>query len=231
MNNKFETITLNDKCYPALLKEVYDPPQKLYLRGNKKILNDVGIAIVGCRENTKYGELVAKNFAYNLSKNGINIISGLAKGIDSFAHIGAIYSKGKTIAVLGNGIDWVYPKENEKIAEKIIQYGGCVVSEYPAGSDLKKTNFPARNRIISGLSRGVVIVEAKEKSGALITAEFALEQGKDVFVVPGNITSKQSVGTNELIKQGAIPVTSYEDIIFQTNQYFTEYQNMSYNKI
>ena len=213
MNNKFETITLNDRCYPALLKEVYDAPKRLYIRGNKEILNDVGIAIVGCRDNTKYGELIAKNFGYHLSKNGINVISGLAKGIDSFAHIGALYAKGKTIAVLGNGIDWVYPKENEKIAKKIIQYGGCIVSEYPVGSKLEKLNFPARNRIISGLSKAVVVVEAKEKSGALITAEFALEQGKDVFVVPGNITSKQSNGTNELIKQGAIPVTTYKDII------------------
>lgn len=131
MNNKYDIITINDRCYPELLKNIYDAPKKLYIRGNKEILNRVGIAIVGCRDNTKYGELVAKNFAYNLSKQGINIISGLAKGIDSFAHIGALYAKGKTIAVLGNGIDTIYPKANTEIANKIIEYGGCIVSEYP----------------------------------------------------------------------------------------------------
>lgn len=183
------------------------------MKGNKEILNSIGIAIVGCRDNTKYGELITKNLAYNLAKEGLTVISGLAKGIDSFAHIGAIYAKGKTIAVLGNGIDTIYPKENEKIAEKIIEYGGCIVTEYPSGSRINRLNFPARNRIISGLSQGVIVVEAKEKSGSLITVDFALEQGKDVFAVPGNITYKTSCGTNELIKQGAIPVTSYKDVL------------------
>ena len=213
MNNKIEIIDFNDRCYPALLKQIYDAPKRLYVRGNKDILNDVGIAIVGCRDNTEYGEVVAKNLGYHLAKNGINVISGLAKGIDSFAHIGAIYARGRTIAVLGNGIDTVYPKENAKIAEKIIEYGGCIISEYPAESKIEKMNFPARNRIISGLSRGVVVVEAKEKSGSLITVDFALEQGRDVFAVPGKITSKTSVGTNDLIKQGAIPIMNYEDIL------------------
>ena len=214
MNNKFEVIRINDRCYPKQLKNIYDAPKRLYVRGNKEILGNLGIAIVGCRDNTKYGELIAKNLGYNLSKHGINIISGLAKGIDSFAHIGAIYAKGKTIAVLGNGIDTIYPKENAIIAEKIIEYGGCIISEYPPKAQIERGNFPARNRIISGLSQGVIIVEAKEKSGALITADFALEQGRDVFAVPGPINSIQSDGTNELIKQGAIPVTNYKDIFY-----------------
>ena len=213
MSSKIEVINFNDESYPKLLKEIYSAPKQLYVKGNKEILNSTAIAIVGCRDNTKYGELIAKNFGYNLAKNGITIISGLAKGIDSFAHIGALYGKGKTVAVLGNGIDTIYPKENTKIAEKILEYGGCIVSEYPIGAAIKKQNFPARNRIISGLSNGLVVVEAKERSGSLITADFALEQGRDVFAVPGNITSKQSYGTNELIKQGAIPVMSYKDIL------------------
>lgn len=213
MNVKFETITINDRCYPEQLKQIYDAPKKLYVRGNKETLEGFGIAIVGCRDNTKYGEVIAKNLAYNLSKNGVNIISGLAKGIDSFAHIGAIYAKGKTIAVLGNGIDSIYPKENEIIAQKIIEYGGAIISEYPIGTEIEKIYFPARNRIISGLSQGVIVVEAKEKSGSLITADFALEQGREVYAVPGSITSSHSTGTNNLIKDGAIPVTSYKDIL------------------
>lgn len=213
MYNKIEKITINDKCYPNQLKHIYDAPKVLYVKGNKEILKNAGIAIVGCRDNTKYGELIAKNFGYYLSKNNINVISGLAKGIDSFAHIGAIYAKGRTIAVLGNAIDTIYPKENITIAKKILEYGGAIISEYPIGSTIEKINFPQRNRIISGLSKGVVIVEAKEKSGALITADFALEQGREVFAVPGNINSKQSVGTNKLIKEGANPIMNYRDIL------------------
>lgn len=213
MNVIFEVITINDRCYPEQLKQIYDAPKKLYVRGNKEILGGFGIAIVGCRDNTKYGEVVSKNLAYNLAKNGVNIISGLAKGIDSFAHIGAIYAKGRTIAVLGNSIDSIYPKENEIIAQKILEYGGAVISEYPVGAKIEKKYFPARNRIISGLSHGAIVVEAKEKSGSLITADFALEQGRDVYAVPGSITSIHSAGTNNLIKEGAIPVTKYEDVL------------------
>ena len=213
MKQKIEAICVHDKAYPQILKNIYDFPKKLYIKGNKAILNNTSIAIVGCRENTKYGEKVAKSFAYHLAKNNIVIISGLARGIDSYAHIGAIYAKGKTIAVLGNGLDITYPKENKILADKIIEYGGCLISEYPIGTEPSKMNFPARNRIISGMSQGVVVVEAKERSGSLITADFALEQGKNVFAVPGPITIQTSVGTNELIKQGAIPVTNYRDIL------------------
>lgn len=213
MIDKIEILTIDDRTYPKQLKQIYDPPKILYVKGNKEILNNVGIAIVGCRNSTKYGELIAKNLGYYLAKNNVNVISGLARGIDSFAHIGAIYAKGKTIAVLADGLDRIYPKENIKIVEKIIEYGGCIISEYPIGSPIDKKHFPERNRIISGLSSGVVVVEAREKSGALITVDHALDQGKDVYAVPGNITVNQSFGTNLLIKDGAIPITNYKDIL------------------
>ena len=152
-------------------------------------------------------------FAYDLAKENITIISGMAKGIDSNAHMGCLYAKGKTIAVLGSGLDRIYPKENIRLYNEIISNSGAIVSEYVIGTIATRMNFPARNRIISGLSDGVIVVEAKEKSGTLITVDFALEQGKDIFVVPGNITSHNSVGTNELIKQGAKCVTSVKDIL------------------
>lgn len=149
----------------------------------------------------------------SLQKKGLTIISGMAKGIDSYSHMGCIEAGRKTIAVLGNGIDIIYPKENQLLYNKIISTGGLVLSEYVIGTKPNRLNFPARNRIISGLSKGVVVVEAKEKSGTLNTVDFALEQGKDVFVVPGNITSTNSIGTNELIKQGAKCITCVEDIL------------------
>lgn len=176
-------------------------------------MNNLSIAIIGCREASEYGKKAAQYFSYNLAKQNINIVSGLAKGIDCFAHIGALQAKGKTIAVIGSGLDIIYPKENEKLAEKIICSGGAIISEYPIGTIPKKDNFPARNRIISGLCKGVLIVEAKEKSGSLITGDFAMEQGKEIFAVPGNINSLNSVGTNMLIKDGAIPVCNYNDVI------------------
>lgn len=215
--NNIKIITINDEEYPKKLKEIYDPPIILYLRGNMDILNNTSIAIIGCREASEYGISAAKYFAYNLAKKEINIVSGLAKGIDSFAHIGAICAKGKTIAVVGNGLDSIYPKENIQIAEKILETGGTIISEYPLGTKPEKMNFPARNRIISGISNAIIVVEAKEKSGTLITVDFALEQGRDIYVVPGNINSINSVGTNELLKQGAKPITNYLDIDFVKN--------------
>ena len=211
--NKIDIISIMDKEYPVLLKEIYDPPICLYIRGNKSILNELSIAIVGCRDASDYGKMVARNFAFNLSKNGFNIVSGLARGIDSYAHLGAIKAKEKTIAVLGNGLDSIYPKENIKIAHDILNLGGTIISEYPLGTSPQKQNFPARNRIISGISRGVLVVEAKEKSGTMITVDFALEQGRDIFAIPGNIYSEKSYGTNEIIKQGAKLVTSWEEIV------------------
>lgn len=217
---KIDIISINDKKYPQILKQIYDPPISLYIKGNAEILNGKNIAIVGCRNSSKYGEEAAKYFAYNLSAKGINIISGLARGIDTYAHIGNLGAMmhngndicGKTIAVVGNGIDIIYPKENKYLEGKIIKSGGCIISEYPLGTKPEKFNFPARNRIISGLSKGVLVIEARAKSGTLITIDFALQQGRDVYVVPGNINSVNSVGTNDLIKQGAKLVTKVEEI-------------------
>lgn len=227
--NNIDIIHICEKSYPQILKQIYDAPVSLYIRGNKEILNGKNVGIVGCRDCTDYGKKTAKYFAYNLSKEKtINIVSGLAKGVDSYAHWGSVganiecestkncgkkqVSCGKTIAVLGNGLDMIYPKENIELANEIIRSGGTIISEYPCGTKPDKMNFPARNRIISGLSKGIIVIEAKEKSGTLITVDFALEQGRDVFVVPGNINSINSVGTNDLIRQGAKIVTSYEDV-------------------
>lgn len=210
--NNIDIISIEDEEYPNLLKQIYDPPISLYIKGNKDILNDSSIAIVGCREASDYGKKVAKYFAYNLANQNINIISGLAKGVDSYAHMGVLSTCGRTIAVVGNGLDTVYPAENKYLFKKILENRGAIISEYPPGIKAEKMNFPARNRIISGMSKGVIVIEAKEKSGTLITVDFALEQGRDVYVVPGNINSINSVGTNELIKQGAKMVTTYKEI-------------------
>ena len=212
-DNYIELINIYDEDYPEKLKQIYDPPVVIFIKGNKEILKEKSLSIVGCRDCTKYGGYVAKKLAYNLSLSNINIVSGLAKGIDSFAHIGAIEAKGKTIAVVGCGLDTVYPKENKELFNKIIKTNGAIVSEYVIGTKPVAYNFPKRNRIISGLTQGVIVVEAKEKSGTLITVDFALEQGKEVYVVPGNITSPNSYGTNELIKQGAKIVTTVEEIL------------------
>ncbi len=227
LKNDIDIISINDNEYPSILKEIYDPPISLYIMGNTSILNQKSIAIVGCREATEYGKSATKYFSYNLAKEGINIISGLAKGVDSYAHIGTICAQnecknednsvncGKTIAILGCGLDLIYPKENEFLAKEIIKKEGAILSEYPLGTKPDRMNFPARNRIISGMSKGVLVVEAKEKSGTLITVDFALEQGRDVFVVPGNINSANSVGTNRLIQQGAKLVTNYNEIFWE----------------
>ena len=208
-----QILTIKDEDYPYLLKQIYDPPSVIYIMGNKKILSQNGIAIVGSRNCSLYGQKIAKYLSYQLAKKGIHIISGLARGIDTFSHIGTLQAKGKTNAVLGSGLDVIYPPENEKLAEKIVESGGCLVSEYIVGTKPLGEHFPARNRIISGLASGVVVVEASEKSGSLITVDFALEQGKNVYAVPGNINSPNSLGTNSLIKQGAKIVTSIEDIL------------------
>lgn len=209
--NNIKIININEREYPQALKKIYDPPISLYVKGDIEKLNNKNIGIVGCRECTTYGKKSAEYFAYNLSKQNINIVSGLAKGIDSYAHLGSL-NTGNTIAVLGNGLDMIYPKENLELANEIVKRGGTIISEYPCGTKPDKMKFPARNRIISGISSGIIVIEAKEKSGTLITVDFALEQGREVFVVPGNINSINSVGTNDLIKQGARLVTTYEDI-------------------
>lgn len=208
-----QILTIKDEDYPYLLKQIYDPPSVIYIMGNKKILSQNGIAIVGSRNCSLYGQKIAKYLSYQLAKKGIHIISGLARGIDTFSHMGTLQAKGKTIAVLGSGLDVIYPPENAKLAEKIVESEGCLVSEYIVGTKPLGEHFPVRNRIISGLASGVVVVEATEKSGSLITVDFALEQGKNVYAVPGNINSPNSLGTNSLIKQGAKIVTSIEDIL------------------
>lgn len=216
IKNHIEIITIKSIDYPTKLKNICDPPIVIYVKGNKKLLGEKSIAIVGCRDATMYGRKIAEKMAYNLSINNINIVSGLAIGVDSHAHIGTLKTKknqGKTIAVIGNGLDDIYPKENKKLAENILESGGLIVSEYIVGIKPNKINFPARNRIISGLSDGVLVVEAKEKSGTLITVEYAIEQGKEVYAIPGNIDSVNSIGTNKLLKDGANFVTDVKDII------------------
>lgn len=211
-NHEIEVIAISDVNYPAALREIYDPPITLFAKGNLTLLGEKSIGVVGSRDATQYGFNTAKELSYSLSQNNIVIVSGLAKGIDKAAHIGALNANGNTIAVLGCGIDICYPKENVVIYKEILKKG-LIISEYIVGTKPEAGNFPARNRIISGLSNGVVIVEAKSKSGAIITADFALEQGRTVYAVPGNINSVQSGGTNELIKQGAKVITSVNDIL------------------
>lgn len=182
--NGIKMITIKDKKYPQKLYNIFDPPVVLYVQGNENILNNPGIAIIGSRSCSNYGKQIAKQFAYVLSKNNINIVSGLAKGIDMYSHIGAIMAKRPTIAVLGNGLDIIYPEENKKIYEEIIQTGGTIISEYIIGTKPEKMNFPARNRIISGLSDGILVVEAGISSGTIITVDFGLEQGKSIYAIP-----------------------------------------------
>ena len=201
-----------DKNYPKKLNKIFAPPAKLYLLGDDDVLNKPSIAIIGCRQASDYGKKVAFHFAYELAKKGIVIVSGLARGIDTCAHMGAVRANEKTIAVLGSGFSNIYPKENKQLCKEIIKKGGAILTEYAPDVKPQKIHFPSRNRIISGLSNGVLVVEAKEKSGTLITVDFALEQGKEIYVVPGNITSDNSYGTNELIKQGAKIITKIDDI-------------------
>lgn len=211
--NSIKMITIKDKKYPQNLRNIFDPPVVLYVKGNEDILGALGIAIIGSRICSNYGGQIAKQFAYGLSKNNINIISGLAKGIDTYAHIGSIDANKPTIGVLGNGLDMIYPKENVEISKRILQTGGAIISEYIIGTKPDKINFPARNRIISGLSNGILVVEAGKKSGTLITVDFGLEQGKNIYAIPGNINKPTSIGTNELIKQGAKMVIKQSDIL------------------
>ena len=181
---KIDIISFLDKEYPTILREIYFPPAFLYVMGNVENLKHKCISMVGCRDCSNYGKNIAGNLAFNLAKNDLCIVSGLAKGIDEYSHIGALYAKGKTIAILGSGVNIIYPKENSYLANKILNNDGLIISEFPINYSPNKLSFPARNRIISGISIGVIVVEAKIKSGSLITVDFALEQGREVFVVP-----------------------------------------------
>ena len=207
-----EIVTLDDSLYPQQLKQIYDPPLVLYVRGQVEVISQPGIALVGTRHPTPYGSGMAERLACDLAAHGLVIISGMARGVDTAGHRGAIAAKGKTVAVFGTGIDVIYPKENSRLSEQILALGGALISEFPIGTSAFPQNFPIRNRIISGMSVGVLVVEAAEYSGTRITARCALEQNRDVFAVPGNVTNKNSWGPNTLIKQGAKLVATWEDV-------------------
>jgi len=205
-------LSAEDSCYPVRLKEIYDPPLVLYVRGNPEVLKQPGIAMVGTRHPTPYGSGMAERLACDLAAQGLVIISGMARGVDTASHRGALTAKGKTVAVFGTGVDVIYPKENSRLSEQILATGGALISEFAMGSFAAPQNFPIRNRILSGMSIGVLVVEAAEYSGTRITARCALEQNRDVFAVPGNVTNKNSWGPNTLIKQGAKLVATWEDV-------------------
>lgn len=206
------TVTLHDPGYPEMLKDIPDAPVVLYVKGDYCPDDHFGIAVVGSRKHSEYGEVVTRTIAAQLSAAGFTIISGMARGIDTLAHMSALASGGRTIAVFGSGLDICYPAENKGLMERIA-FSGCVISEFPPGTKPLRENFPRRNRLISGLSLGCLVIEATRDSGSLLTARYALEQNREVFAVPGNITLGTSAGTNHLIKEGAKIVVAAEDII------------------
>lgn len=210
-------IIIKDKKYPKLLKEISDPPALLYIKGEFKPEDDLSISVVGARKFTNYGERAVEYIVEPLARNKMVIVSGLALGIDSLSHKAALKARGRTIAVLGNGLDSIYPESNRYLAQEIINRGGAIVSEFPLGTPSFKQNFPFRNRIIAGLGLGTLVIEAALESGSLITARAALEYNRQVFAVPGDIFNSNSEGPNNLIKMGAIPVISSEDILSELN--------------
>src|ERR1700712_1671295 len=205
-------LAYEDAAYPERLREIYDPPAVLWIRGNAALLARPGIGVVGTRQPSPYGAGMAELLSRDLALRRLTILSGMARGVDTAAHKGAIEAGGKTVAVWGTGIDVIYPKENKKLAESIVATGGTIVSEYPLGTFPAPQNFPIRNRILSGMSVGVLVIEAAEYSGTRITARCAMEQNRDVFAVPGNVTNKNAWGPNTLIKQGAKLTATWEDI-------------------
>lgn len=215
IKQNIKILLIQHDSYPKLLKEIYNPPILLYYRGSLDWLNQFCLAVVGTRKYSSYGKQLTQSLVRQLTEQNITIISGLALGIDALAHGTALECQGRTIAILGSGLDWpnIYPAANHGLAQKIIDSGGAIISEYPIGTRPTTFTFPMRNRIISGLSLGTLIIEAPASSGALITAKYATEQNREVFAVPGNIYSSNSAGTNKLIKQGAKMVTGIEDII------------------
>ncbi len=206
------TVPIADPRYPALLRDIFDPPVLLFARGRVELMSTVCLAVVGTRRPTTYGVAAAERLSGNLSRAGLTIASGMARGIDAAAHRSALGAGGSTVAVLGCGVDVVYPSENRRLAAEIAEKG-LIVSEFPMGATAFPQNFPIRNRVISGLSVGVLVVEGAQYSGSAITAKLALDQGREVFAVPGNITSKESWGPNLLIKQGAKLVQEWNDVI------------------
>jgi len=208
----FKTINFSDSGYPDNLKNIYDPPKALHVLGEIESEDKFAVAIVGSRRASYYGLAQAERFGAELAGKGITVVSGMARGIDSAAHRGALKAGGRTIAVIGSGFNNIYPEENKGLAEEIAK-NGAVISEFPVDTKPWPQNFPQRNRVISGLSLGVLVIEAAKNSGALITADFALEQGREVFALPGKIDSGNSFGTNELIKQGAKLITCADEIL------------------
>jgi len=205
-------LTPDNEAYPERLKEIYDPPAVLWVRGNIELLRRPGIAVVGTRQPTPYGAGMAELLARDLAQRRLVILSGMARGVDTAAHKGALDAGGKTVAVWGTGIDVIYPKENKRLAEQIVETGSTIVSEYPMGTFPAPQNFPIRNRILSGMSVGVLVIEAAEYSGTRITARLATDQNRDVYAVPGNVTNKNAWGPNTLIKQGAKLTATWEDV-------------------
>ncbi len=205
-------LTYEDALYPARLREIFDPPPVLWVRGDPELLSRHGIAVVGTRSPSPYGSGMAELLSRDLATRNVLIMSGMARGIDTFAHKGAIAAGKPTVAIWGTGIDVIYPKENKSLAEQIVATGGCIATEQPLATYPAPPNFPKRNRILSAISQGVLVVEAAEYSGSRVTARCALEQNRDVYAVPGNVTNKNSWGPNTLIKQGAKLVATWEDV-------------------
>jgi DNA processing protein len=211
-----QVLTWEDSEYPSRLKEIDQPPPVLYVRGRIQVEDEWAVAVVGTRRITNYGRQMTEELAACLAQNGVTVVSGLARGVDAVAHQAALNAGGRTLAVLGSGVDRIYPPEHRRMAESIIQQG-AVISDYPPGSPPEASNFPPRNRIISGLSMAVIVIEAGETSGALITASFAAEQGRDVYAIPGNVRAPQSIGTNRLIQKGAFPLLEVKDLLENLN--------------
>jgi DNA processing protein len=205
-------LTYEDHAYPERLREIFDPPPVLWTRGDTRLLAKPGIAVVGTRHPSPYGSGMAELLSRDLATRGLLIISGMARGIDTFAHRGAMQARQPTVAIWGTGIDVIYPKENKPLAEQILATGGLIATEQPLGTYPAPPNFPRRNRILSAISVGVLVVEAAEASGSRVTARCAIEQNRDVYAVPGNVTNKNSWGPNALIKQGAKLVATWEDV-------------------
>ncbi len=212
LEKDIKVLTLLDDDYPRLLKEIDQSPPVIYVKGALTPADEFAIAIVGTRRVSEYGQQITRDTSIFLAGHGLTIVSGLARGVDGIAHRHALEAGGRTIAVLGSGVDVIYPPEHRKLAEAISE-NGAVISDYPLGTQPEGVNFPPRNRIISGLSLGTIVVEAGDRSGALITADFALEQGRDVFAVPGNVLSPASRGTNRLIQNGAYAMVSPQDVL------------------
>ncbi len=207
-----DLVTYWDSNYPALLREIYDPPVVIFVQGSVNALSENCVAVIGTRSASSYGKLMAETFSRELVKNGYTIVSGLARGIDTVAHWAAMNAGGKTLAILGSSVDCIYPGENQSLAQRIAT-SGALVSEFPLGTKPEAPYFPRRNRIVAGLCQATLVIEAGEKSGALITADFAVEQGREVFAVPGNINNPRSMGSNRLIQDGAKLITCCEDIL------------------